>query len=313
MADCRFGTGEWYCVLRAGHEGPHHSGPFQPEHFAAPVPSAPPSPGETPEAKPEPFEEWLKSDNGFPRANRVDLWTQAERAIQDAVDVCETTLPADVLETDAIILLGKAREKVARLVDREIRAGRMAMPEPYPACGRVASVGGVWRTCTLSARHIGQPCRYATEECADECGNPRASKCVGCVEAEYQGAHPDCATCCPPLSASETHTATPETLLARVIRCADGLGLPCAEVVFDVVDGEWNVDWSIDRGNTLAVVIESTGSLYWAALIGTKRPHGHSASELDASLATIRDILAKMVAYAASAPSPTTPEVPELQ
>jgi hypothetical protein len=68
------------------------------------------------------------SDNGFPRRIRVDLWHQAERAIQDAVDVCETTLPADILETEAIILLGKARDKVADLVEREILAGRMPMP-----------------------------------------------------------------------------------------------------------------------------------------------------------------------------------------
>jgi hypothetical protein len=72
--------------------------------------------------------DFLKSDNGFPRRSRVDLWTQAERAIADAVTICETTLPADLLETDAIILLGKARDKVGQLVDREIRAGRMSMP-----------------------------------------------------------------------------------------------------------------------------------------------------------------------------------------
>lgn len=70
----------------------------------------------------------VMSDNGFPRAIRADLWTEAERAIQRAVDVCETTLPADPLETDAIILLGRARELVAQLVDREILAGRMTMP-----------------------------------------------------------------------------------------------------------------------------------------------------------------------------------------
>lgn len=81
----------------------------------------------TPPLGDTPADALLMIDN-FPRRNRVDLWTRAEKAIQDAVDVCETTLPADPLETYSIILLAEARAKVAQLVDREIRAGRMAMP-----------------------------------------------------------------------------------------------------------------------------------------------------------------------------------------
>lgn len=71
----------------------------------------------------------LISDNGFPRAIRVNLAVEAERAIRHARTVCETTLPGDDLETDAVILLSKALDKVSQLVDREIRAGRMPMPE----------------------------------------------------------------------------------------------------------------------------------------------------------------------------------------
>jgi hypothetical protein len=76
----------------------------------------------------------MMTDNGFPRRNRTDLWTEAEAAIQHAVDVCERTIPADPLETDAIILLGDARNKIGELVDREIAAGRMLMPS-RPAGG----------------------------------------------------------------------------------------------------------------------------------------------------------------------------------
>lgn len=81
-----------------------------------------------------PEQSMLMTDNGFPRRNRTDLWTEAEAAIQHAVDVCERTIPADPLETDAIILLGDARNKIGELVDREIAAGRMLMPS-RPAGG----------------------------------------------------------------------------------------------------------------------------------------------------------------------------------
>lgn len=54
----------------------------------------------------------------FPRRNRVDLWTPAEKAIQAAVDEVEKA-GADPLLTDAVILLSQARSKVADYVDKQ--------------------------------------------------------------------------------------------------------------------------------------------------------------------------------------------------
>lgn len=50
--------------------------------------------------------------DGFPRRGRVDLWCPAEKAIQAAVDAVEEA-GADLLLTDAVILLGQAKDKVA--------------------------------------------------------------------------------------------------------------------------------------------------------------------------------------------------------
>jgi hypothetical protein len=73
------------------------------------------------------------SDNGFPRRIRRDLWLPAERVIQEAVDLVEQ-LGADVALTDAVILLGKARERVADYIDEhydELEPRYEAEPE-YP-------------------------------------------------------------------------------------------------------------------------------------------------------------------------------------
>lgn len=63
-----------------------------------------------------PAEDATPTANGFPRRNRVDLWTPAERAIYDAMQAVEQ-MPAHPLLTDAVILLGKARDRVADFVD----------------------------------------------------------------------------------------------------------------------------------------------------------------------------------------------------
>lgn len=63
----------------------------------------------------------------WPRRSRVDLLTPAERAIYDAVHVVEAA-GAHPLLTDAVILLGRAREKVADFVDG-IRAREVAPNE----------------------------------------------------------------------------------------------------------------------------------------------------------------------------------------
>lgn len=57
---------------------------------------------------------------GFPRSHRVDLWTPAEKAISHAAQIVES-VGADVLLTDAVILLGDAQRKVAEYTDRQIQ------------------------------------------------------------------------------------------------------------------------------------------------------------------------------------------------
>lgn len=59
------------------------------------------------------------SDNGFPRRIRLDLYAPAEMAIREAVVEVEKA-GAHPLLTDAVLLLGQAREKVADYVDLKI-------------------------------------------------------------------------------------------------------------------------------------------------------------------------------------------------
>ncbi len=61
----------------------------------------------------------VMSDNGFPRAIRVDLFSPAERSIWAARGIVEEA-GADPLLTDAVILLTDAQRKVAEYVDRQI-------------------------------------------------------------------------------------------------------------------------------------------------------------------------------------------------
>lgn len=56
--------------------------------------------------------------NGIPRRARVDLLTPAERAIREAIIAVEE-VGADPLLTEALVLLGHARERLADYVDRE--------------------------------------------------------------------------------------------------------------------------------------------------------------------------------------------------
>lgn len=55
-------------------------------------------------------------ENGIPRRARMDLWTPAEKAIYDALQVVEQA-GGDVRLTKAVILLGEARDKVADFVE----------------------------------------------------------------------------------------------------------------------------------------------------------------------------------------------------
>jgi hypothetical protein len=56
------------------------------------------------------------NEGAVPRRNRIDLLTPAERAIYDAVQAVEE-LPPDERLTNAVILLGRARDHVADYVD----------------------------------------------------------------------------------------------------------------------------------------------------------------------------------------------------
>jgi len=57
-------------------------------------------------------------ENTIPRRARLDLNTPAEKAIYDAMQEVEK-MPADEKLTEAVILLGKARDLVADFVDAQ--------------------------------------------------------------------------------------------------------------------------------------------------------------------------------------------------
>lgn len=61
------------------------------------------------------------------RRNRIDQWTPAETAIYNATQAVEQA-GAHPLLTDAVVLLGQAREKVADFVDGVPRAD--VLPDP---------------------------------------------------------------------------------------------------------------------------------------------------------------------------------------
>lgn len=121
-------------------------------------------------------------DDGFPTRNDLRHWTRAERAIQDATDAVELA-GASLALTDAVILLGKARDRVADHAEgrgneppahRATSAPDRVTSEPIapiaPPVRRVvdafsASEARVWAT-TLLVRH------NATERPThcDDCG-----------------------------------------------------------------------------------------------------------------------------------------------
>ena len=52
----------------------------------------------------------------IPRRIRMDLWTPGEKAIHEAIQMVEK-MGADALLTEAVIFLGKAKEKVADFIE----------------------------------------------------------------------------------------------------------------------------------------------------------------------------------------------------
>lgn len=58
----------------------------------------------------------MSNETEIPRRNQINRWTAAERAIAAAVQETEA-VGADVRLTDAVVLLGEARQAVADYVD----------------------------------------------------------------------------------------------------------------------------------------------------------------------------------------------------
>ena len=66
--------------------------------------------------KHHPLNKQKMENNDTPRRIRIDLFTPAEKAIYDAMQEVEK-MPPDTRLTEAVVLLYKAREKVADFVD----------------------------------------------------------------------------------------------------------------------------------------------------------------------------------------------------
>lgn len=61
----------------------------------------------------------MKTDEkGFPRRNRIDLFTPAEAAIRQAILAVESA-GAHTLLTEAVTMLGQAQDKVADFAELE--------------------------------------------------------------------------------------------------------------------------------------------------------------------------------------------------
>ena len=88
--------------------------------------------------------------NDISRRARIDLMTPAELAIREAMLKVEEA-GAHPFLTDAVVLLGQAKDKVADYVDS--RCGDPKTP----------SLGGVSLTCTRDHGHVGKhECRNCT-------------------------------------------------------------------------------------------------------------------------------------------------------
>lgn len=60
----------------------------------------------------------MSNSGGIPRRARTDLYVPAETAIHEAMRAVEA-IGADVRLTDAVVLLGKAKDAVADYVDAQ--------------------------------------------------------------------------------------------------------------------------------------------------------------------------------------------------
>jgi hypothetical protein len=76
----------------------------------------------------------VRRGSDFPSRNCVDLYSPAEKAIAAAVDSVERA-GASIALTDAVILLGKAKDRVADHVEgvaESVAGNRRLAPEPLP-------------------------------------------------------------------------------------------------------------------------------------------------------------------------------------
>lgn len=95
----------------------------------------------------------------IPRRIRLDLMTPAELAIHNAMAAVEN-LPADPLLTEAVILLGQARDKVADFVDSTTPPDSPVPPLPPPPAGVRMGDRAVCRACGEEIEYVGTYWRH---------------------------------------------------------------------------------------------------------------------------------------------------------
>lgn len=130
---------------------------------------------------------WPAPAGGVARRNRADLFTPAERAIYDAVHIVEDA-GAHPRLTDAVILLGKAREAVADFVDGVDTPASLAVGEP---------VAHTWERCDfcgpfVRCGHCGNNCCNGgtKDDCPDRCASAYAEQDRGLDRMRLRIAHP---------------------------------------------------------------------------------------------------------------------------
>jgi hypothetical protein len=130
----------------------------------------------------------------FPRRNRLDLLTPAEKAIWDAMQAVEAGA-ADMRLTRAVVLLGEAREWVADFVD--------GVPREWPQDREAEAMGALGRAhaqldakeariATLEAALRKEQERVHRETCSLNWPNGAATCCGACREmrAALEGGKP---------------------------------------------------------------------------------------------------------------------------
>lgn len=117
-----------------------------------------------------------------PRRIRADLWTPAEHAIANAVAAVEAAGAHPAL-TDAVVLLGQARERVADFVDAQMQSEKASPPDP---CGHTG-------LCVRPKGHDGDHAnhRWAPDLSTAECRDPHPSNPdIACTRpAGHAGTH----------------------------------------------------------------------------------------------------------------------------